>query len=239
MNKRLQIVGVLLSVVLLSYFFVGKETSALSFPSFFSKDQKVEKDAKDYKGQKNKSAANSSSKDGISANGINANEVNGGISSKDLSDPSSGGAIVVDPGFSSSKSYSESNKQLRDQLLGNILKNRLESMHFTEKEIDDDVSDKAFTLYVEKIDPGKQFLLQEDVEYLSKYKKLIDDEIVSGEFDLVRESSKLLRKRLDEVAEIVETLAKGTFDFNKKEMLEYDAKKRNFVKNKENKDGKR
>ncbi|MBF0367383.1 MAG: carboxy terminal-processing peptidase, partial [Oligoflexia bacterium] len=122
--------------------------------------------------------------------------------------------------------------RLRDQLLGNLVKHRLELMHFTQKQINDDLSEKAFDLFLERIDPGKQFLLQEDITALSKYKKLIDDEMSSGNFELVAASSVILKRRIDEVSTIVETLLKTPFDFNKKEFLESDAKKRKFAANK-------
>lgn len=128
-----------------------------------------------------------------------------------------------------------SNSKLRDQLLGNIIKNRLEMMHFSQKEINEELSEKAFNLYIDRIDPGKQFLLQEDVNFLSKYKKQINEELVSGDFVLMKESTKLLKQRIGEVSKVVEDLLKAPnpFDFNKKEFLESDPKKRKFSKNKE------
>ena len=50
------------------------------------------------------------------------------------------------------------------------------------QKINDDFSEKAFKLYIERIDYGKRFLLQEDVENLSKYKKELDDAMKNIDF---------------------------------------------------------
>ncbi|MBF0360576.1 MAG: carboxy terminal-processing peptidase [Oligoflexia bacterium] len=149
---------------------------------------------------------------------------------------SSDSTSAIDQGTSSSANSSakvdNSQQQLRDQLLGNMIKNRLEMMHFAQKEFNADLSEKAFALYLERLDYSKQFLLQEDIENLSKYKKTISDSLSSGEFDLLKDGSKIIRQRVNDVSQIVEQLLQAPFDFSKKEVLESDPKKRVFCKNK-------
>src|SRR5690606_28715068 len=65
----------------------------------------------------------------------------------------------------------------KEMILGNILKGALEQMHLSKKVVDDDLSEKAFKLFLERVDYGKQFLLKEDVEKLSKYETKFDDEL--------------------------------------------------------------
>lgn len=125
------------------------------------------------------------------------------------------------------------NEQLRDQLLGNILKSRLEMMHFTHKKVDDDLSEKAFKLYLDKVDHGKQYLLEGDVKSLKQYEKSLDDAILSGDFKVVRDTSKIYKMRIKEVERMVADILKTPFDFTKKEYLESDPEKRKYCKNKE------
>src|SRR5690349_19715058 len=63
----------------------------------------------------------------------------------------------------------------REMVLGNILKGALENMHLSNKEIDNALSENAFKLFLERLDYGKQFLLESDVKALEKYKQSFDD----------------------------------------------------------------
>ena len=119
----------------------------------------------------------------------------------------------------------------RDKLIGRNFKASLEGYHFRRMIIDDDVSAKAFDEYLKRIDYGKQFLLQTDVDQLSKFKKKIDDELEKGDFKLLYEVEDLMKKRISEVDKLREEIFKKPFDFNIKENLEVDAKKRSFPKN--------
>ena len=58
-----------------------------------------------------------------------------------------------------------------DEILGKILEQALENVHYLHKEIDNDLSRKAFNLYLERIDYGKQFLLDSDIDELKNYEK--------------------------------------------------------------------
>ena len=72
----------------------------------------------------------------------------------------------------------------RAKLLSYLIRERLETNHFSHKIIDDTVSEAAFGLYLKQLDSQKTVLLQEDVEKLRKYSKLIDDEMNSGKLEL-------------------------------------------------------
>lgn len=119
----------------------------------------------------------------------------------------------------------------RDKLIGRNFKASLEGFHFRRMAINDEVSQKAFDEYLKRIDYGKQFLLQSDVDKLSAYKKKIDDELEQGDFKLLYEVEDLMKKRITEVDKLREEIFKKPFDFNIKETLEVDAKKRSFPKN--------
>lgn len=118
-----------------------------------------------------------------------------------------------------------------DLIVGNLLKQSLENIHLVKKKIDDDLSEKAFGQYLEKLDYGKQFLTAPDVKELKKYSKQMDDELVSAEFDLIDLSTKLMNKRYNDVKGYVADILKQPFDFSKAVSIETDPKKRKFMNN--------
>ena len=118
----------------------------------------------------------------------------------------------------------------KEKVLGNILKGALENMHFVKKQINDDLSEDAFKLFIERMDYGKQFLLKSDIRDLSKYEESFDDELKTGNLVLAHKASDVLKERIKIVeAHVTKTLAKP-FDFLKKESFQTDAKKREFVR---------
>lgn len=116
-----------------------------------------------------------------------------------------------------------------DLIVGNLLKQSLENIHLVKKKIDDDLSEKAFGQYLEKLDYGKQFLLSGDVKELKKYSKQMDDELVSAEFGLIDVSTKVMNQRYSQVKAYVTDILKNPFDFSKAVSIETDPKKRKFL----------
>lgn len=116
----------------------------------------------------------------------------------------------------------------REAILGNILKGALETMHFGTKKINDDLSKNAFKEYIKRLDYGKQFLLESDIEELKKYEEKLDNEMLSGQLELIDASKKIFDKRMKEVKAFVEAKLKEPFDLNKEEFIETDSDKREF-----------
>lgn len=118
----------------------------------------------------------------------------------------------------------------KEQVLGGVLKGALENIHLTRHKLDDDLSEKAFKLYVERIDYGKQFLIKSDVAKLEKFEEQFDDQMREGKLKIVKISSAIMKERIPQISSYVEGLLKGKFDFSKKEFYETDSKKRTFAK---------
>jgi carboxyl-terminal processing protease len=121
----------------------------------------------------------------------------------------------------------------RDQLLGEIIKGILENYHLTHKKIDNDLSKKAFKMYIEKIDFGKQFLIDDDIDTLREFNQTFDDQLKKGDFKVVNKSNELLKIRIPYVQNVVEDILKKNenFNFDKVESYETDAEKREFADN--------
>ncbi|MBT3981660.1 MAG: carboxy terminal-processing peptidase [Bacteriovoracaceae bacterium] len=118
----------------------------------------------------------------------------------------------------------------RDLFLGQIIKNRLELLHISQKKIDDELSQKSFKVFLEKFDFGKQYFLVSDIDKIKKYEFKIDDAIKSGNFEIVKETSEIYFKRVKQIQAFAKEILKKPFDFSKKETLETDPEKRQFLR---------
>ena len=116
----------------------------------------------------------------------------------------------------------------RNKLLGSQIKNALETYHYAKLSIDDTLSQKAFDQFLTKVDFGKQFLLQKDVNELSKFQFDMDDQMVSGDHKLLIKTMNILAERIKTIDQFKDQVFKEKFHFNKKEKLELDPEKRKF-----------
>lgn len=128
---------------------------------------------------------------------------------------------------------SKDTSKTQDLYVGNLVKSSLENIHLVKKKVDDDLSEKAFQEYLQKIDYGKQFLIQSDVNELKKYSKQMDDQLISGEFELINLTAKIQTKRYQEIKGYLSEITSKPFDFNQADSLETDGKKRKFVNSSE------
>jgi carboxyl-terminal processing protease len=110
-----------------------------------------------------------------------------------------------------------------DILIKAILEN-LKNYHYSPLEIDDKFSEKVFDNYLDMIDGNKRFLLQEDVDKLSNYKYLIDDESLNGSYEFLNLSVELLEKRAEMVAGFYKELLEYPFDLTKNELVDFNEK---------------
>ncbi len=131
----------------------------------------------------------------------------------------------------------EGNVDSTEKLVGNLIQSHLSRYHYTGKTLDDSLSKSAFSEYIKKLDYGKQFLLQSDVDKLEKFKFKMDNELVTGKHELLKLSMDLHQKRIKELDDYRVKVFKKEFTFKNKEYLELDPEKRSFfTKDKDLKD---
>jgi carboxyl-terminal processing protease len=140
------------------------------------------------------------------------------------STPSSDGPSLLGSIMNSKSLYT------RENVIGNILKGALENMHFSGKEINNNLSKNAFKVYLERLDWGKQFFLASDVKELEKYRESFDEMIISGDLTILEVSSELMNRRIGQIEKHIETLLSKPLDYTKKDFIETDPKKRKFLK---------
>ncbi len=117
----------------------------------------------------------------------------------------------------------------RNDLIGYMLYKQLPSIHFSDKEVNNDLARAAFDLYLQQLDYQKRFLLQEDVERLRRYTLKIDDNLKDGSTVLPEVGYGLLAERIAQVEETVGEIMAGDFDTGKEEYYETDPEKLDYA----------
>jgi carboxyl-terminal processing protease len=119
----------------------------------------------------------------------------------------------------------------KNQILQDILMSVLNQAHYNPLKVDDEFSEKAYNLYLKRIDVNKKFLLQADVDALSKYRKSIDDEINNGSFDFYKLSLDIISKRIKEKETWSKDILATPFNYTEDEEYETDGEKLKYASN--------
>lgn len=117
----------------------------------------------------------------------------------------------------------------RNKLIGYMLAKQLPSLHFSDKEVDDELAQAAFDLYLKQLDFQKRFLLKSDVEQLDAFADQIDDNLARGTIVLPETGYAILSERIMQVEKIVAELQQETLDPNAPDVLESDPEKLEYA----------
>jgi carboxyl-terminal processing protease len=131
---------------------------------------------------------------------------------------------------SKAKEAKDTKDPRREKLIGNILKNALETYHYRSLKINDEVSQKAFSQYLKKIDGAKQLLTKGDIKELETFQFEMDNEMINGEYSLINKSLSIIKKRTALAESLRKESFKKQFDFNGNEKVEVDPEKRDWAK---------
>ncbi|TND08147.1 MAG: C-terminal processing peptidase [Bacteroidetes bacterium] len=135
--------------------------------------------------------------------------------------------------FMSGKDPAEKQSTAKDEVILEMMVALLKQAHYSPQAIDDKFSERAFDLYMTRMDYQKKFLLQSDVESMKKeYFTKIDDEIRNNSFGFFNKSMDILNERMKEDQEYYRELLKKPFDFKVKESVELDPEKMKYPKDK-------
>ncbi|MGZ5001809.1 MAG: carboxy terminal-processing peptidase [Chthoniobacterales bacterium] len=108
----------------------------------------------------------------------------------------------------------------------------LEEGHYTHQPLNDEVSKKFLTTYLELLDFSHLFLTQQDVDALTaKYGTSIDDDVLLGNLKPAYDIYELYQKRVDErVAKVKELLKNPPTEFKSDGTIELSRQKSNWPK---------
>jgi len=138
------------------------------------------------------------------------------------------GAILSLGAFypSNTVAYEEREAVILDGVL-----NFIRQAHVNPKPIDDDFSKAVYKMYLERIDNGKRFLIQEDIDKLKPSELLLDDQVNSRNLDFFDVSLELIENSIKR-GEIIfnDIIDNHEFDFQKSETIELDNDKKSWSK---------
>ena len=119
----------------------------------------------------------------------------------------------------------------KDRLLVDLVSYVLDKLHYDPKIINDDFSIKVFDDFIEAVDSQKRFFLESDIEMLSKYRLLIDDQINSSDITFFNTVYETLKNRIFEVEGFYEDILNQPFNFNIDEQINLDYENLNYAAN--------
>jgi carboxyl-terminal processing protease len=118
----------------------------------------------------------------------------------------------------------------REELLMELVIASLRQGHYQAIKIDDELSKKVFDSYLERVDNGKRFFLQSDVDAFTKHRLLLDDYALSKNFEFFDIFTQTFDERIKEVGIFYNEILSEPFDFDKEESIETDSEKMGFAK---------
>lgn len=105
----------------------------------------------------------------------------------------------------------------------------LENYHYEPRDVNDEFSEKLFNLYVKRLDNSKRFFLKSDIDSLSIYKKLLDDEAKSGEYQYFEATNRMYARRVDIISKWYAEILAKPFDFKTDEYFDFDEDHSEFL----------
>ncbi len=113
----------------------------------------------------------------------------------------------------------------REAALATIVDHLFEERHLLQHPIDDAISKIALAAFLERLDPGKMFLLAADRAALAPYADQIDDELRAGRLDVAHLGAARLAARIAVIEPMVTELLAAPLDLANDELLETDPDK--------------
>ena len=109
-------------------------------------------------------------------------------------------------------------KDENPKLTGPVVKGIVDqfiSMHYAQKPLDDEMSAKIFSLYMNRLDPAHYYFLAADVAEYRKYETRIDDMLLRGNAKLSLDIFERFKTRLSERLAMMEEFMGEDFDFSR------------------------
>lgn len=117
----------------------------------------------------------------------------------------------------------------KNELLLDMLMSALNQAHYNPLKINDDFSEKAFNLYLKRMDTNKKFLLQSDIDALAKYRREIDDEVNNGSFEFYNLSTEIINKRIKEKETWTKEILANPLNYQENDEYESDGDKTKYA----------
>jgi carboxyl-terminal processing protease len=139
-------------------------------------------------------------------------------------------ACVVLIGLGFVAFYPPVDDEQKEAILVQTILAGLDQMHYAPRVVDDVFSQQVYDLYIDRIDGGRRWLTQKDVDELKPYRDKLDDEIRASSFVFFNRSVELLKAGRAKTKAYFEEALKNPFDYSTDEFIELDGEKKPFAK---------
>ncbi len=117
----------------------------------------------------------------------------------------------------------------KEAVLIHTMMEGINRFHFSPKAVNDDFSQKAWNLYLKRLDGAKRWLTAEDVAQLQQWQAQLDDQVKEGRYDFFDRSIELYQAAIDKTQAWYRDILAQPFDFSKEETVELDGDKRQWA----------
>lgn len=119
----------------------------------------------------------------------------------------------------------------KESLLMHIVLSTLEHYHYNKAVVDNEISERAFDMYIKRLDNGKRFFLKKDIDLFNKYRSTIDDHVIAKDFSFFDEIQTIRDERINEVINYYKEILAEPISFDVSgEKMETDYEKMEYVK---------
>ncbi len=118
----------------------------------------------------------------------------------------------------------------QDSLVSKLVTSLLPRRHISKRPVDDQVAERALETFEKMLDPLKLYFLQTDIDEFAKYKTTIDDMVRAGDISPAYAIFNRYLQRVNERAEVVQTLVQQDMDMNVEETIVVDPKTAVYAK---------
>ncbi|MFN8320652.1 MAG: carboxy terminal-processing peptidase [Saprospiraceae bacterium] len=118
----------------------------------------------------------------------------------------------------------------KESLIISAMLQYVENVHYSPKPIDDQLSKFVFKTYLERVDAGKRYFTQADIDQLKQYETQIDDQINQRTFDFFNQSMTILDKRMALGEQYYNELIDQPFDLDQNRKIELDEEKKPYAR---------
>ncbi len=119
----------------------------------------------------------------------------------------------------------------KNQIILDTVMSSITNNHYSPKALDDNFSNKFFDLYIKMLDRSKIYLMQADVENLSRYKNKVDDQLKNETFELFDLSYEIISRRISEKENWYKEILSQKLNYKSNEEYQTDGDKVAFAKN--------
>lgn len=118
----------------------------------------------------------------------------------------------------------------KESLLIDVVLQSLQYNHYKPAKVDDALSHRAYDIYLKRVDNGKRFFLQKDVDGFVTHRDLLDDYAMKKDFSFFDDLHKIRDQRIELVKKYYKEILAEPFDFEKKDKMETSDDKMAYAK---------